>query len=567
MGIMIGINLIENKNIERVYIVLAIAVALLFVFFAYTSFSATLSTEEIEAYLQEARDNAFGGDVYNIDLSISNYEKVLESDPDNGEVLYSLSRALYVTQKFDKAAKTIEIYKKLYPQNKRAYYLSGLIYMSAGNLDKSEAEFAQFIGGSDFAGWQGYLDLAAVYFEGGKYELAKESLESAISKFGENAWINTSLGATLIALGDEKTAVQVLDRAEKQVGEITPELWRENYLFNDPAKISDGIETIKAAIAFNKSIINGEIDVSSAQKSIIAGFTFLSPNGAMGGVVVSACGETDSCSTIPCVSGANACGQSGSGTYTSCTLSGNTSCNASSPPLPSGYGTTCQLTNSCGNTSSGTLGCDGSCSAAPVGSCSTFAPSISASACVTGQLYVLNISAIDPEGDRVRFGIDWNNDGTVDQFAPTGSFASSGEVISVGNTFPSDGIKIIRIRTEDETGEISPFISHTFSCSLSNTALLGGNNENTGAGSGIPEGEITARPLLVRAGETTTVIWNAGGVDSCTVTGNNGDSFDGTNGIRTSGSILSKTTFVLNCDNGTVTDSVAVDIVPVFQEI
>ena len=81
--------------------------------------------------------------------------------------------------------------------------------------------------------------------------------------------------------------------------------------------------------------------------------------------------------------------------------------------------------------------------------------------------------------------------------------------------------------------------------------------------------DIFARPALVQTGGTTVVKWTGREVTACTVTGTNGDEWEGTSGERTSGEINEATTYTLTCTafNGdTVTDEATVNIVPVFQE-
>jgi len=81
--------------------------------------------------------------------------------------------------------------------------------------------------------------------------------------------------------------------------------------------------------------------------------------------------------------------------------------------------------------------------------------------------------------------------------------------------------------------------------------------------------DIFARPALVRAGGTTVVKWTGREVTACTVTGTNGDEWEGTSGERTSGVIDEATTYTLTCTafNGTtVTDEATVNIIPVFEE-
>ena len=84
-----------------------------------------------------------------------------------------------------------------------------------------------------------------------------------------------------------------------------------------------------------------------------------------------------------------------------------------------------------------------------------------------------------------------------------------------------------------------------------------------------PTGALSARPLLVRADETVNVVWSADFVNSCTVTGTNGDRWETRTGNETSGPITQPTTYTLSCagvDGSTLTQQVTVNIVPVFQE-
>ncbi len=81
---------------------------------------------------------------------------------------------------------------------------------------------------------------------------------------------------------------------------------------------------------------------------------------------------------------------------------------------------------------------------------------------------------------------------------------------------------------------------------------------------------IYAKPALVRSGGTTVIKWQGREVTACTVTGSNGDSWEGTSGEKTSGIINAQTTYTLSCTafNGqNVTDQALVTIIPQFQEI
>ena len=94
------------------------------------------------------------------------------------------------------------------------------------------------------------------------------------------------------------------------------------------------------------------------------------------------------------------------------------------------------------------------------------------------------------------------------------------------------------------------------------------------AGSGTT-GHLQAQPSLVRAGTVTHLYWNVANVASCTVTGNNGDSWtavsSGVSG-KLSTPVTRQTIYTLSCTAlsgytpSSFSESVTVNIVPVFQE-
>lgn len=91
----------------------------------------------------------------------------------------------------------------------------------------------------------------------------------------------------------------------------------------------------------------------------------------------------------------------------------------------------------------------------------------------------------------------------------------------------------------------------------------------------IPAPSVTqwqVRPLLVRSGSTTNVSWNVANVQSCTVTGSNGDYWTGSSGAKVSSPITQQTIYRLSCTPLTgssaaaVNQSAVVNIVPIFNE-
>lgn len=88
-------------------------------------------------------------------------------------------------------------------------------------------------------------------------------------------------------------------------------------------------------------------------------------------------------------------------------------------------------------------------------------------------------------------------------------------------------------------------------------------------GAPAPTGFLRVRPALVSAGNRTVVEWSASQVDSCDVTGTNGDSWNDSSGTQNSSPITGQTTYTLSCvglDGSSLTRTAVVNIAPVFDE-
>lgn len=90
-----------------------------------------------------------------------------------------------------------------------------------------------------------------------------------------------------------------------------------------------------------------------------------------------------------------------------------------------------------------------------------------------------------------------------------------------------------------------------------------------------PQGNITAVPSLVHAGETSLISWTTEDTITCTVTENNAginDSWTGLSGSKTSSALTQQTKYTLTCQGQlgatppSFNDSVTVNIVPIFEE-
>ncbi len=66
-----------------------------------------------------------------------------------------------------------------------------------------------------------------------------------------------------------------------------------------------------------------------------------------------------------------------------------------------------------------------------------------------GREYIYKTSAVDPDGDRVRYGWDWNGDDVVDEWT---DYYDSGAEASINHTWNETGTYKIKVKTQDEFG-------------------------------------------------------------------------------------------------------------------
>jgi hypothetical protein len=203
-------------------------------------------------------------------------------------------------------------------------------------------------------------------------------------------------------------------------------------------------------------------------------------------------------------------------------------------------------------------------------------------ACVVGQSYSMTMTANDTDTppDKIRYLVDWNNDGTTDAFVPTTGYVNSGTAQTASKTFAAPGSKTVRVRSQDDKGAFSGWASLSVSCTgetdSTSVGLEGeedaGVNEGDGSdGASINDLSLRALPSLVRTGGTTKVHWSSQNMSSCTVSGSNGDSWSGLNspaGGEVSGAIDGLVTYTLTCRAGadTFTKTANVNILPSWVE-
>ncbi|MEM4390867.1 MAG: hypothetical protein QXX06_03320, partial [Candidatus Diapherotrites archaeon] len=72
-----------------------------------------------------------------------------------------------------------------------------------------------------------------------------------------------------------------------------------------------------------------------------------------------------------------------------------------------------------------------------------------------GDIINYTATSTDPDNDKIRFQIDWDNDGIFDMFAPEGFSVNSGQGYSFGKMWTTPGLKTFKVRAEDQYANTS----------------------------------------------------------------------------------------------------------------
>lgn len=79
-----------------------------------------------------------------------------------------------------------------------------------------------------------------------------------------------------------------------------------------------------------------------------------------------------------------------------------------------------------------------------------------------------NVLSTDPDNDQLRYGFDWNRDGTVDQWMPGSGYVASGTSQTASYSWLTTGSKTFQVLAEDMNGARSEFAQKTVTISTGN---------------------------------------------------------------------------------------------------
>ena len=221
-------------------------------------------------------------------------------------------------------------------------------------------------------------------------------------------------------------------------------------------------------------------------------------------------------------------------------------------------------------------------------------PVISGGSCTVDTPYSISVTSTDPDGHQLKYGVDWDADGTIDQFVPPSGYVNSGVTQSAFRLYSLAGHKQIRVIAINDQGARSAWSAHAFTCQNKKCSLLprcsGDDLVDSCTGATIqtcsygcrlgacvvvtpPSATLRATPSLVHSGDTTVVSWTSQNTSSCTLSGTNGNSWTGISSSgKTSSPIIGQTIYTLHCIGNpgaqppSVDKSVTVNLIPSFNE-
>jgi hypothetical protein len=120
---------------------------------------------------------------------------------------------------------------------------------------------------------------------------------------------------------------------------------------------------------------------------------------------------------------------------------------------------------------------------------------------VINTTYTYTFNSTDPESNTLRYGIDWDMNGTVDEYAPALGYVASGVSTSTTHSWSTAGTKTFQVNAQDLDGLSSGWTSKVVT--ISNP---------------VPTVLLTASPSSVTQGQSSTLTWSSAYATSCTGT-------------------------------------------------
>jgi len=144
-----------------------------------------------------------------------------------------------------------------------------------------------------------------------------------------------------------------------------------------------------------------------------------------------------------------------------------------------------------------------------------------------------SFTSTDPDGNTIRYGVDWNNDGVLDQWLPALGYVTSGTSQNASRSWPSDGSRTFRVLAQDSNNNSSAWATHTIAIGTPPSCTFGSS-------------------ATIIQGQSTALTWSCTGANSCTGSGFTAGGSSGSVSVTPS----SSTSYGLSCTGTGGTTSV-----------
>ena len=203
----------------------------------------------------------FGGKdgLYNINLASFFYTHAAYPISNNTVEYahYQLGRTYFIQGRLQAARN--EIYKELelFPENKRSYYMLGLIYGYMHEEKLAIEAFGKFIEWKPES-WAARNDKAWLEFRIGDIDAGLETI-SPVAHLVDNTWVQNTYGVLLMNKGRYTEAKTAFDNAKVAADKLTEEEWGKVYPGNDPRVYGMGLEAMRTNIQNNSTFLEKKI--------------------------------------------------------------------------------------------------------------------------------------------------------------------------------------------------------------------------------------------------------------------------------------------------------------------
>ena len=224
------------------------------------------------------RGNVFYSQKYDLAKAQKYFYWSLRIDPQLPYVHYQLARTYLVQSDLGKAKGEIDLELKYHPENKRAFYVRGLIDGYAKNYSEAQNDFRQFIAYAPKE-WAGYMDLSWVYINDQKYQEALETDNRGLAMYPDHIWLLSNKGLALYKLGRLEEAKVILEKDQELAKNLTADDWKRAYPGNNPAGAENGVLDIRGVIAYNLALTYNNLNDAEKYLQEVSEYQSLFPLG------------------------------------------------------------------------------------------------------------------------------------------------------------------------------------------------------------------------------------------------------------------------------------------------